>query len=239
MLVRIAYTALLVATMSLGCGGQDKINALGPKDFQQKMLADSHAMILDVRTINEIAKGFIPGASHIDYNQPNFSEQLKTIDRHRHIYVYCASGARSHAAAKKLQALGFAHVNELEGGILAWRMQNLPVTTPTAHAEAKDALSEEAFKSLVNTNPLVLVDFYAPWCAPRKIMKPALDSMEKQMKDSVFILTLNADDHLHLMKSMQIETIPYVLLFKNGKPAMVNSGFAERSDMEAWVRKYY
>ncbi len=236
---------LLAATLFgflqvVSCTAQPSEKLLAPADFDKRYKGDTGALLLDVRTMNEVSRGYIAGASHIDFYNKQFKEQVNTIDKQRSVYVYCGSGARSAEAASIMREMGFASVYEMDGGLIAWKLQNLPLTTPLEQAASSDAImSAEAFNGAMQTNPLVLVDFYAPWCAPCKIMKPALDSMITNMRDSVLILTLNADDHLHLMKSLSFNSIPQILLFKNGKEQLRQSGYMSRQDMEALVRRHY
>ena len=92
---------------------------------------------------------------------------------------------------------------------------------------------------MIQNHPLVFVDFYAPWCGPCKIMVPALDSVEKEMKDSVLIVKVNADENLQLMKDYNLASLPYIMLFENNKLLFTHEGFMSREDMQKIIRQFY
>jgi phage shock protein E len=75
---------------------------------------------LDVRTEGEYKSGKIDKAINIDYNAPDFKEQLQKLDKNNTYLVYCRSGARSNAAMEIMKAEGFMFLYHLEGGILSW-----------------------------------------------------------------------------------------------------------------------
>jgi rhodanese-related sulfurtransferase len=100
------------------------VQKLSPREFQEK---SSHAIILDVRTPEEVAAGKIAGAISIDFYRSDFLDKAKEIPKDKEIFVYCAVGARSAEAAGLLVKEGFTSVYHLEGGIRAWTSQGLPV----------------------------------------------------------------------------------------------------------------
>lgn len=81
---------------------------------------NADVIALDVRTEGEYKSGKIDKAINIDYNAPDFKEQLQKLDKNNTYLVYCRSGARSNAAMEIMKAEGFLHLYHLEGGILSW-----------------------------------------------------------------------------------------------------------------------
>ena len=77
-------------------------------------------IVLDVRTEGEYKSRKIDKAINIDYNAPDFREQLQKLDKNNTYLVYCRSGARSNAAMEIMKAEGFMFLYHLEGGILSW-----------------------------------------------------------------------------------------------------------------------
>ena len=77
-------------------------------------------IILDVRTPGEYAEGALPKAVNIDFLNSNFVNQLKTLDKSKDVYVYCAAGGRSAKAARIMEDLGFERILELKGGLSAY-----------------------------------------------------------------------------------------------------------------------
>ncbi len=86
--------------------------------------------ILDVRTLDEFNKGHIPGAILETYG-PDFQSNIQTFNKNAVYLIYCHSGARSMNAAREMSQLGFKNLNMLSGGIIAWNIEGLPVSTPT------------------------------------------------------------------------------------------------------------
>ena len=102
-------------------------NTLKAEEFAQKIKETPKAQVVDVRTSEEFADGYIAGAVNIDWNNDNFSQQISKMDKNEPTFVYCHSGRRSSAAAEKMRAMGFEEVYELSGGIQSWRSAGLPV----------------------------------------------------------------------------------------------------------------
>ena len=82
---------------------------------------------LDVRSVSEYTSGHIEGASNIDFYGHHFEEELKKLDLGKKYIVNCLSGGRSGKTVELMQKLGFKNVQNLSGGITAWRNKNLPV----------------------------------------------------------------------------------------------------------------
>ena len=81
-----------------------------------------NAVVLDVRTEDEYNEGFIPGAVNLDiYKGQGFIYKLEELDKSKHYFVYCRSGARSQQACSIMSELGFPNAFNLIGGILDWK----------------------------------------------------------------------------------------------------------------------
>ncbi len=110
----VAATAFL----SMSCKDPG-FKTVGPEEFAE-LLKDTTVQLLDVRTPEEYAKGFIPGAILIDVKESGFMDQVRSqLSADRPVAVYCRSGRRSAAAAAELVKAGYK-VTNLGGGILAW-----------------------------------------------------------------------------------------------------------------------
>lgn len=94
-----------------------------------RLINDRDPLVVDVRPQSEYKRGHLLGAFHAP--AAKFDEYLGQIakDKARPVLVYCALGANSGAIADKLRQNGFAEVYPLKGGINAWQMANLPVTS--------------------------------------------------------------------------------------------------------------
>ncbi|WP_142783843.1 rhodanese-like domain-containing protein [Changchengzhania lutea] len=94
---------------------------LTQEEWVTQLEHDENAVILDVRTDDEVQEGIIPNAVHLDiYKGQEFINELHSLDKSKNYYVYCRSGKRSGQACSIMAQLGFENAYNLEGGILKW-----------------------------------------------------------------------------------------------------------------------
>ena len=203
---------------------QNSKTNLSATEFSEKIKQLSDVPIVDVRTPEEFEKGHLVNAKNIDWNNDNFDSEIAHLDKSKPVLVYCLSGGRSSAAADKMRNDGFKEVYELKGGIMKWRAANLPETTKNSSA----GMSKVQFDALLNSEKLVLIDFYADWCVPCKKMKPYLEEISKEQADKVVLIRINADDNQGLCKELMIDALPVLQLYKNKSLVWNNQGFIEK-----------
>jgi thioredoxin len=124
---------------------------------------------------------------------------------------------------------GFTQVYEMDGGIMKWRGANLPETT--TNTTPSTGMTKQQFDALLNSDKLVLIDFYADWCAPCKKMKPYLDEISKDMASTVTVIRINADDNQTLCKDLKIDALPVLQLYKNKSLTWTNTGFIDKAEV--------
>ena len=95
---------------------------LTPNEWLTKLSCDKHAIIVDVRTVDEVAEGAIPNAINIDVKEPQtFLEKVNKLDKSKSFYVYCQSGARSAEACAVLNLMcEVPNAFSLDGGFSSW-----------------------------------------------------------------------------------------------------------------------
>ena len=94
---------------------------LSQEDWAEQLANDEQAVVLDVRTAEEMEEGFIPEALNIDiYLGQEFLDELEKLDKSKNYYVYCRSGNRSRQACALMNSIGIANAYNLEGGIIEW-----------------------------------------------------------------------------------------------------------------------
>lgn len=95
---------------------------LSQEAWASQLKNDPDAVILDVRTPDEVSEGFIPNAQHLDiYLGQGFLDGLEALDKTKNYYVYCRSGNRSGQACAVMQSVGFKNTFNLEGGFMEWK----------------------------------------------------------------------------------------------------------------------
>jgi rhodanese-related sulfurtransferase len=92
-----------------------------------KKITESGVVILDVRTPGEFAEGYIEGAQLINFQSGNFENEIASLDKDVTYAVYCRSGNRSGQAVKIMHDAGFHNVYNLEGGVIDWANQGMPL----------------------------------------------------------------------------------------------------------------
>jgi len=94
------------------------------------------------------------------------------------------------------------------------------------------------FNEIINGNDLVLVDFYAEWCGPCKMMSPILQEVKLDLKESVKIKKVNVDQHQDLAGHFMVRGVPTFMLFKTGKLLWRQSGVLSAKDLTQIISSY-
>lgn len=103
-----------------------KIKRVDVDEFD-KLRANTNNILLDVRSVYEFEKGRIPGAINIDINSSKFAEKISALDKNKTYLVNCAVGMRSAKACKKMEAMGFKELYDLESGFDGWKKARKPI----------------------------------------------------------------------------------------------------------------
>lgn len=203
-------------------------------EFDSLIKNNPSAVLIDVRTSNEFSKGHLKDALNLDWKSSEFQKQLEAVDKDQTILVYCLSGGRSSEAAEEMRKKGYANVLELDGGILAWRAENLP---EVGIEKGKKGMTLESYNKLIDSDKLVLVDFNAVWCAPCKKMKPFIEKIEQNYKDRILVLKIDVDENSDLAKELNIAGLPVLKLYKSGKIVWEHVGFASEEEITTQLNK--
>lgn len=223
------FFLLLVTALSFaGCSQNQPGAALDAVTFSDQLEQTPEAIILDVRTPQEFNEGHLVNARNVDWNAPDFLSRVADVNKKAPVFVYCLSGGRSGEAAAAMRANGYMHVHELTGGILAWRSAGLPETAGTGTTPEPTAMSLADFNKL-KASGNVLVDFYAPWCAPCRKMEPSLNELAQTYKGSVSIVRINIDEQQQLAKQLNITGVPLLQLYRSGTLTWSHSGYADKA----------
>lgn len=225
---KLIVPALLLSLTA--CQSAPKGSELGARNFKAKTEEIKDEILLDVRTPGEFASGHIKGALNIDWNGDNFEEAVEKLDKNKPVFVYCLSGGRSGMAADVLKNMGFKEVYNLSGGLMKWRAEGLPLTTDN-EAPREAGISVNEFHDYLNTDKLVLVDFYAPWCNPCKKMAPYLKEISDNQSDKLSLVKIDADKNTVISKHLNISALPTLLLYKGAKVIWTHTGYISKDEL--------
>jgi len=89
----------------------------------------------------------------------------------------------------------------------------------------------QTFSELIHSNKPVLVDFYADWCAPCRMMKPILEEVKQKMGDEAIIIKVDVDKNPAVAEAYNISGIPALLIFRNGEIKWRQAGVVQANQL--------
>ena len=94
-----------------------------------------------------------------------------------------------------------------------------------------------AFAAAMAEKKTLVVDFYADWCGPCRMLSPVMEALSEEMSGKATFVKINVDDNPDLAREYSIMSIPCVMVFKDGGLAGKNIGFAPKDAMKEFVEK--
>jgi len=88
---------------------------------------------------------------------------------------------------------------------------------------------------VLDSDKPVLVDFWADWCGPCKMIAPALEEISDEMGEQVTIAKMDIMENPEVAGRMGVQSIPYLVLFKDGQPIAQKMGAAPKSQLKGWI----
>ncbi|ABV75598.1 thioredoxin [Rickettsia rickettsii] len=99
-------------------------------------------------------------------------------------------------------------------------------------------VKDNSFKKEVLESDLpVLVDFWAEWCGPCKMLTPIIDEISKELQGKVKVLKMNIDENPNTPSEYGIRSIPTIMLFKNGEQKDTKIGLQQKNSLLDWINK--
>lgn len=96
----------------------------------------------------------------------------------------------------------------------------------------------ETFNDVISTNKPVLVDFFATWCGPCKMMHPVLEQLKATYGDKIRIIKIDIDKNSAIASQYQIQSVPTLILFKNGNTLWRQSGAMPLNELQNIIAQF-
>ena len=196
---------------------------LGLDSFAAKIDRQIKPQIIDARSADEFALNHIKGAINFNLQTEGYETMVLSLLNNEPVFIYSIGTGRSGQLAKDLRDKGFKEVFELKGGIANWIGGGKPYYT-----SAKKSVTLQDYKTILANNPLVLVDIGSRYCGACKKVKPILDSLRSENRNTIKIIEIDLEESPQLISELKtVDAFPYLILYKKAEVVLKRSGLSD------------
>ncbi|HQO08741.1 MAG TPA: thioredoxin domain-containing protein [Clostridiales bacterium] len=230
---------ILLAILALNFSLEAIVKNVNAVEFK-KLTESGKGVLLDTRSVPEYNSEHIQNSMLIDLNDPAVKNKLLSLPKDKPLYLYCYSGSRSFAVGNFLARNGYSDIYNLRDGIIDWNRNKFPVVNPkkTAKKTKVDAFTIFEYEKLILSEKVIFIDYYAPWCPPCNEMMPLIDKLTVEYIGKVKVVKINFDDSRNLADRLGIKSVPYFVLFKDGKQIFEKYGKLTEKELRDLFDKY-
>lgn len=229
---------LFLTFLAMSCSRSQETLHIDSKTFST-LIAKGDGIVLDVRTPHEYSRGHIENSTLISTSDPKFVDKVSLLQKEKPIYIYCLTGSRSRAVANYLTGNGYTKIYNLSRGLMEWQQYGFPLQqSGYAVASQSKSYNQSEFSTILASNKLVLIDFHATWCAPCKKMAPVIEEVEKKYLGKALVEKVDVEANKILQTAYNIESIPGLVLFKNGEEVWKYTGLISFSDLSEVIDQH-
>lgn len=100
-----------------------------------------------------------------------------------------------------------------------------------------DYTTDASFDRDKNSNTILLVDFWAEWCGPCKMLTPIIEEIAKEFEGRIKVMKMNIDENPNIASLLGIRSIPTLILFKEGRSLSTKVGASPRRVLSDWIKE--
>lgn len=231
----ILYLFSLFSIVTLSATNVQHVDA---KQFYE-LIASGNGVILDVRTEGEYSRGHIENSTLISTSDRDFVKKVSLLQKDKPLYVYCLTGSRSYAVVNYLSQQGYTRLYNLSRGTMDWQRAGYRlVKGERVTASVSKSYSAQEFTSILQKHKLTLVDFHAPWCAPCKQVMPIVKKADSDFGSHLKVLALDIEANETLKNQFKVNSIPGIVLFKEGKEVWRHTGMITHEELYASIKSF-
>lgn len=101
----------------------------------------------------------------------------------------------------------------------------------------QELTSDNFQKEISSSKGYAIVDFWAPWCGPCRMLSPLLEQVSEEMKGKLKFAKLNVDENQELASEFGVVSIPTLIVFKDGKPVAERAGAMPKEALRNWIKE--